>query len=83
MRTVHGDHFAILASDGLCDLMSNEDAVVPFVSRLADGEKTWGAGTCNTTKERIPRDERGTLSGRKATPECFAMEDVGNAAVCW
>lgn len=80
-RHVQTSDFVILASDGLWDVMSNEDAVT-CVSRWLSARRSGkqeAVKDAKTTGYTI--DEDGWPS-YKATPEHFAIEDLDNAAVC-
>lgn len=79
-REVQGEDFVILASDGLWDVISNENAVACVSQWLKEKAKSGpkrviGAGS------NWNYDENGYAS-YKATPEYFAIEDMDNAAVC-
>ncbi|KAM0518861.1 hypothetical protein ACHAPE_003851 [Trichoderma viride] len=80
-RHVQTSDFVILASDGLWDVMSNDDAVT-CVSRWLSARrqgKPEAVKDVKTTGYTI--DDDGWPS-YKATPEHFAIEDLDNAAVC-
>ena len=79
-RKVTTKDFVILASDGLWDVISNDDAVA-CVSRWLACKKSGKAETVNSTKSSFTVSEDGWPS-YKATPEFFAIEDLDNAAVC-
>lgn len=81
-RTVTGDDFVILASDGLWDVISNEDAVECVSRWLAAkraGKPEEGADGNNKVTFKIGDDG---WPSYKATPDHFAIEDLDNAAVC-
>ncbi|KAF7552683.1 hypothetical protein G7Z17_g4156 [Cylindrodendrum hubeiense] len=75
-RQVQTEDFVILASDGLWDTISNEDAVA-CVSRWLAAKK---AGKPEPVKET--KHVGGLGDGWMATPEHFAIEDLDSAAVC-
>ncbi|KAH7127500.1 phosphatase 2C-like domain-containing protein [Dactylonectria macrodidyma] len=75
-RQVRTDDFVILASDGLWDTISNEDAVA-CVSRWLAAKR---AGRPEPVKETKHSGRLG--DGWTATPEHFAIEDLDSAAVC-
>lgn len=75
-RQIQTDDFVILASDGLWDMISNEDAVT-CVSRWLAAKK---AGKPEPVKET--KHVGGLEDGWAATPEHFAIEDLDSAAVC-
>ncbi|KAF4449600.1 hypothetical protein F53441_7167 [Fusarium austroafricanum] len=75
-RKIQTEDFVILASDGLWDMMSNEDAV-SCVSRWLIAKKTGKPEPFKETKF-----EGKLLDGWKATPEHQVIEDLDNAAVC-
>ena len=79
-KQVQGEDFVILASDGLWDVMSNEDAVA-CVSRWRAAKRAGKAEDVRDAKSDLSADEEGWPS-YKATPEHFAIEDLDNAAVC-
>lgn len=79
-RTVAGSDFVILASDGLWDVISNDDAVA-CVSRWLSAKKAGKPEPGRDAKTELTVDEAGWSSWR-ATPEYFAIEDLDNAAVC-
>ncbi|KAM3501039.1 hypothetical protein MY10362_005880 [Beauveria mimosiformis] len=85
-RQVQGDDFVILASDGLWDVISNDDAVACVSQWLKEkrkrsGGKRGSGGGGGGVKADCNYDEDGWPS-YKATPEYFCFEDMGNAAVC-
>ncbi|KAF4122266.1 hypothetical protein GMORB2_7258 [Geosmithia morbida] len=81
-RQISTDDFVIMATDGLWDHISNEDAV-SCVSR-------WLAAKKAGQPERVESQEgsmkmmvaREGFGSWRATPEYFAIEDMDNAAVC-
>ncbi|KAL7804779.1 phosphatase 2C-like domain-containing protein [Trichoderma aethiopicum] len=81
VRRVESSDFVILASDGLWDVMSNEDAVACVSRWLAARRKGRPEEVDNIRLDVHTLDEEGYLS-YKATPEYFAIEDLDNAAVC-
>ncbi|PTB63276.1 protein serine/threonine phosphatase 2C [Trichoderma citrinoviride] len=80
-RRVASSDFVILASDGLWDVMSNEDAVTCVSRWLAARRKGRPEQTDDIRLTVHTLDDEGFLS-YKATPEYFAIEDLDNAAVC-
>ncbi|TFB00109.1 hypothetical protein CCMA1212_008342 [Trichoderma ghanense] len=81
VRRVESSDFVILASDGLWDVMSNEDAVTCVSRWLAARRKGRPEEVDNISLSVHTLDDEGFLS-YKATPEYFAIEDLDNAAVC-
>ncbi|KAJ3495930.1 hypothetical protein NLG97_g3037 [Lecanicillium saksenae] len=79
-RKVQGEDFVIMASDGLWDVISNDDAVA-CVSQWLKEKKKSGPKHVIGAKSNWNYDEEGWAS-YKATPEYFAIEDMDNAAVC-
>ncbi|KID66176.1 uncharacterized protein G6M90_00g067930 [Metarhizium brunneum] len=79
-RKVATKDFVILASDGLWDVISNDDAV-ECVSRWLAAKKAGKPETVIDAKTALTVGEDGWPS-YKATPEFFAIEDLDNAAVC-
>lgn len=80
-RSVQSSDFVILASDGLWDVMSNEDAVT-CVSRWLSARRLGKPEVVEDAKTTgYTIDDEGWPS-YKATPEHFAIEDLDNAAVC-
>lgn len=80
-RKASTEDFVILASDGLWDHMSNEDAVV-CVSRWLAARR---AGKAEGEKEQRPAEvtvAREGFGSWRAAPEYFAIEDLDSAAVC-
>ncbi|KAF4473115.1 Type 2C Phosphatase [Fusarium albosuccineum] len=75
-RKIQTEDFVILASDGLWDMISNQDAVT-CVSRWLAAKKV---GRPEPFKETKPKD--GLEDGWQATPEHFVIEDLDSAAVC-
>lgn len=80
-RQVSTEDFVILASDGLWDVMSNENAVECVsrwlvAKRKHMAEKVKGAATAGLTV-----DNEGWPTWN-ATEDYFAIEDMDNAAVC-
>ena len=82
-RKVSTNDFVILASDGLWDHMSNEDAV--------ECVSLWLAARRAGKAEEVPKQRqepaevtvaREGVGSWRATPEHFAIEDLDNAAVC-
>lgn len=78
-RNVATDDFLILASDGLWDVISNEDAVA-CVSRWLVAKRAGKPESVTEKKSNLKMSEDG--AEYKATPEFFAIEDLDNAAVC-
>lgn len=79
-RKVSTKDFVILASDGLWDVMSNDDAV-KCVSRWLAAKRAGKPETVVDAKTTFTVGDDGWPS-YKATPEFFAIEDLDNAAVC-
>lgn len=79
-REVATKDFVILASDGLWDVISNDDAVA-CVSRWLAAKKAGKPEPVVDTKTTFTIGDDGWPS-YKATPEFFAIEDLDNAAVC-
>lgn len=79
-RTVTTDDFAILASDGLWDVMSNDDAVA-CVSRWLAAKRAGKPEAVTEAPSKFNVDKDGWATW-KATPEDFAIEDLDSAAVC-
>ncbi|KAK0383947.1 hypothetical protein NLU13_8038 [Sarocladium strictum] len=81
---VQTEDFAILASDGLWDVMSSEDAV-KCVSLWLDAKRRPGKAPPSIagpgTETQLERDAEDWPTW-KATPENFVIEDLDNAAVC-
>lgn len=80
-RKVESLDFVILASDGLWDVMSNDDAVTCVSRWLAARRKGKPESVEDTKLTAYTVDDEGFPS-YKATPEYFAIEDLDNAAVC-
>ncbi|KAL7953209.1 phosphatase 2C-like domain-containing protein [Trichoderma compactum] len=80
-RKVESSDFVILASDGLWDVMSNDDAVACVSRWLAARRKGKPESVEDAKFTAYTLDEDGYAS-YKATPEYFAIEDLDNAAVC-
>lgn len=80
-RQIQGQDFVILASDGLWDVISNDDAVACVSQWLKEKKRAAGGKPTVTAKANWSYDDDGWPS-YKATPEYFAMEDMDNAAVC-
>ena len=82
-RRVGTRDFAILASDGLWDHMTNEDAVACvsrwLAARRAGRAEGLAQGEQRTGELAVAREGFGSW---RATPEYFAIEDLDNAAVC-
>ncbi|KYK54453.1 pyruvate dehydrogenase [Drechmeria coniospora] len=79
-RKVAADDFVILASDGLWDVISNDDAVA-CIQRWLAAKKAGRAETVTPAPSKFAVGEDGYASW-KATPEMFAIEDLDSAAVC-
>ncbi|PHH89922.1 hypothetical protein CDD83_4929 [Cordyceps sp. RAO-2017] len=79
-RRVAADDFVILASDGLWDVMSNQDAVA-CVHRWLEARRT-GKPEAVTPAPSVFTAAADGYACWKATPESFAIEDLDNAAVC-
>ncbi|SCV44382.1 related to Type 2C Protein Phosphatase [Fusarium fujikuroi] len=75
-RKIQTEDFVILASDGLWDMMSNEDAV-SCVSRWLVAKKNGKPEPFKETKFEGRLED-----GWVATPEHQVIEDLDNAAVC-
>ncbi|EHK19409.1 uncharacterized protein TRIVIDRAFT_181584 [Trichoderma virens Gv29-8] len=80
-KKVESSDFVILASDGLWDVMSNDDAVTCVSRWLAARRKGKPESVEDTKFTSYAIDDEGFPS-YKATPEFFAIEDLDNAAVC-
>lgn len=79
-RKVSGEDFVILASDGLWDVISNDDAVACVSQWLTKKKK--GAGGRPSGEAKANWSFKDGWPSYKATPEYFAMDDMDNAAVC-
>lgn len=79
-RQVGNQDFVIMASDGLWDVISNEDAV-ECVSRWVKAKKAGNPEAVTETKGGWKTGEDGN-GEYKATPDHFAIEDMDSAAVC-
>ncbi|TQV93697.1 pyruvate dehydrogenase [Cordyceps javanica] len=84
-RRVAADDFVIMASDGLWDVISNDDAVACVSQWLAE-RKRGGSPSSPRHRHRDAKanwiyDDDGWPS-YKSTPEYFTLEDTDNAAVC-
>ncbi|GJN72680.1 hypothetical protein PLICBS_006755 [Purpureocillium lilacinum] len=79
-RRVSSDDFVILASDGLWDVMSNDDAVA-CVQRWLAAKRRGRAEDVKPMESRLTIGQGGYGSW-KATPDAFAIEDLDSAAVC-
>lgn len=75
-RQVRTEDFVILASDGLWDMMNNDDAVI-CVARWLAAKKAGRPEPAAETKHVGGLDD-----GWRATPEHFVIEDLDSAAVC-
>ncbi|KAF4996305.1 hypothetical protein FGRMN_4556 [Fusarium graminum] len=75
-RKTQTEDFVIMGSDGLWDMISNEDAVT-CVSRWLIAKKNGKPEPFKETKFEGRLDD-----GWKATPEHQVIEDLDNAAVC-
>lgn len=73
-RTIGSEDFVIMASDGLWDVISSEDAV-ECVSQWLTARKAGKPRPVKNVKSEF-------VSQYKATSEYFAIEDLDNAAVC-
>ncbi|KAL7931384.1 phosphatase 2C-like domain-containing protein [Trichoderma chlorosporum] len=80
-QKVESSDFVILASDGLWDVMSNEDAVACVSRWLAARRKGKPESVEDAKFTSFKLDDEGFPS-YKATPDYFAIEDLDNAAVC-
>lgn len=80
-RKVQSSDFVILASDGLWDVMSNDDAVA-CVSRWLEARRKGKAEIVEESKFTGYTWDNEGYATYKATPEYFAIEDLDNAAVC-
>lgn len=82
-RRVGTNDFVILATDGLWDHISNEDAVACvsrwLAARRAGQPEQAKAGQSGSVEMMVAREGFGSW---RATPEHFAIEDLDNAAVC-
>ncbi|POR38345.1 Protein phosphatase 2C [Tolypocladium paradoxum] len=79
-RRVAAADFAILASDGLWDVISSADAVA-CVERWLAAKKAGRPEAVTPAPSRFTVGENG-YAGWKATPRDFAIEDLDSAAVC-
>ncbi|KAM0559796.1 hypothetical protein ACHAPJ_003743 [Fusarium lateritium] len=79
-RTVRSGDFAILASDGLWDVLSNE-AAIECVSRWLNARRA-GRPEAVEDLRAVGRLGRENTPAFGATPDQFAIEDLDNAAVC-
>ncbi|KAJ6445397.1 pyruvate dehydrogenase phosphatase [Purpureocillium lavendulum] len=79
-RRVASDDFAILASDGLWDVMSNDDAVA-CVQRWLAAKRRGRPDDVQPMESRLTVGSGG-YGEWKATPDTFAIEDLDSAAVC-
>lgn len=80
-RHVQSSDFVIIASDGLWDVMSNEDAVT-CVSRWLSARRVGRPEAVEDAKSTGYTIDDDGWPSYKATPEHFAIEDLDNAAVC-
>lgn len=78
-RKVQGDDFVIMASDGLWDVISNDDAVACVSQWLKEKKK---AGPKHVVGAKSNWEREDGWATYKATPKYFAIEDMDNAAVC-
>ncbi|KAF7562641.1 hypothetical protein G7046_g1477 [Stylonectria norvegica] len=72
-RKIQTEDFVIIASDGLWDNLTSEDAVT-CVSRWLTAKKA--------NKPEVVTEMPADNSTWRVPPECFAIEDLDNAAVC-
>ncbi|PNY24301.1 Protein phosphatase 2C [Tolypocladium capitatum] len=79
-RRVSPADFAILASDGLWDVISNADAVACVERWLAAKKAGRPEGVTPAPSELTVGDDG--YASWKATPRDFAIEDLDSAAVC-
>ncbi|VUC21349.1 unnamed protein product [Clonostachys rosea] len=79
-RVVSADDFVILASDGLWDHISSEDAV-KCVSRWLQARKANKPEALPPTQGAMEVSKMG-WSYWSSTPENFVIEDLDNASVC-
>lgn len=79
-RQVSSSDFAILASDGLWDVISSADAVA-CVERWLAAKKAGKPEAVTPAPSRFTVGDDGYASW-KATPADFAIEDLDSAAVC-
>lgn len=79
-RSVQSEDFVIMASDGLWDVISSEDAV-ECVSQWLTARK---AGKPQAVKpaQAVFKSNGTDEATQKCTPKNFAIEDLDNAAVC-
>lgn len=75
-RKIQTEDFVIMGSDGLWDMISNEDAVT-CVSRWLTAKKSGKPEPFKETKFEGKLED-----GWQATPEHQVIEDLDNAAVC-
>lgn len=83
-RNVSTDDFIIMATDGLWDHISNEDAVA-CVSRWLAAKKAGRPEKIDEGSDQEPvkmMEAREGFGSWRATPEHFAIEDLDSAAVC-
>lgn len=78
---VRTDDFAILASDGLWDHISSEDAVSCVSTWLAEARGNKKPDVREASEPQLVMDKEDWLSW-KSTPKDFVFEDGDNAAVC-
>ncbi|KAK6211470.1 protein phosphatase 2C [Colletotrichum tabaci] len=81
---IRGPDFAILASDGLWDHMSSENAVEcvsQWIAAKKAGEKTPRDKLARTPRAPSGFETSGGWPTWSATPEHFVVEDLDNAAV--
>ncbi|KAM0262622.1 hypothetical protein ACHAQJ_001667 [Trichoderma viride] len=78
-RHIQSSDFVILASDGLWDVMSNEDAVT-CVSRWLSARRLGKPEVVKDAKTTGYTIDDDGWPSYKATPEHFAIEDLDNAA---
>lgn len=79
-RQVGNEDFVIMASDGLWDVISNEDAV-ECVSRWVKAKKAGKPETVVDSKGGWKTGEDGSCE-HVVNPDYFAIEDLDSAAVC-
>jgi len=81
VQKVHTGDFVVLASDGLWDHMSNEDAV-ECVSQWLAAKRSGKTPVVTEEKNVCLTVDKEGYGTWEATKENFAIEDMDNAAVC-
>lgn len=80
-RRVETSDFVILASDGLWDHMTNDDAVA-CVSRWLAAQRAGGRAEPVADETETKLRTEGGWASWSSKPEDFAIEDMDSAAVC-